>query len=169
MSSVTLKGHPVSLKGELPAINTQAQDFTYVKADLSEGTLADLGDNVKVLLAVPSLDTGICAIETKRFNEEVSALNGVQTLVISQDLPFAMGRFCEANGIENVTSASDFRYNNFVQRYNTEMTDGPLKGLSCRAVFVLNGANEITYRELVPEITQEPNYEAAMQAVNNLL
>ena len=118
---------------------------------------------------MPSLDTGICAMETKRFNEEVSALDGVETLVISQDLPFAMGRFCETNGIEHVTSASDFRYNNFGERYNTEMVDGPLKGLSCRAVFVLNGNNEITYVELVPEITQEPNYEAALQAVNNLL
>ena len=169
MSTVTLKGNPISLKGALPPINTQAQDFTFVKADLSEGSLADYGNKVKILLAVPSLDTGICAIETKRFNEEVSEMNGVETLVISQDLPFAMGRFCETNGIENVTSASDFRYNSFVDGYNTEMIDGPLKGLSCRAVFVLNGDNQITYTELVPEITQEPNYEAALEAVNNLL
>jgi len=169
MTTVTLKGNPIAIKGPIPAVNSQASNFSYVKADLSEGNLEDLGDSVKVLLAVPSLDTGVCAMETKRFNQEVSAMQGVETLVISKDLPFAMGRFCETNGVDNVTSASDFRYQSFTQQYNTEIMEGPLKGLSCRAVFVLDGNNTVVYAELVPEITQEPNYEAALTAVNALL
>ncbi len=169
MTTVNLKGNPVAIKGTLPSVNSQAENFSFVKSDLSEGSLADYGDKVKVLLAVPSLDTGVCAIEAKKFNEELSAKEGVQALVISKDLPFAMGRFCETNSIENVTGASDFRYNTFSQLYNTEIMEGPLKGLSCRAVLVVDREDNITYTELVPEITQEPNYEAALQAVNNLL
>lgn len=169
MTTVNLKGSPVTIKGDLPALNSQAENFSFVKSDLSEGSLADYAGQVKVLLGVPSLDTGICAMETKKFNQELSTKTGVQALVISKDLPFAMGRFCEANGIENVTSASDFRYNSFSQLYNTEIMDGPLKGLSCRAVIVVDRDGAIAYTELVPEITQEPNYEAAMEAVNNLL
>lgn len=169
MPTVTLKGNPVPVKGELPSVDSAAENFRYVKADLSEGSLSDLGDKVKVILAVPSLDTGICAIETKKFNEQLADKSGVAAIVISKDLPFAMNRFCETNNIENVTSASDFRYNEFSQTYNTEMIDGPLKGLSSRAVFVLDQNNQIRYTELVPEITQEPDYDAAMQAVESLL
>ncbi len=169
MTTVTLKGNPIAIKGSIPEVNSQASNFVYVKSDLSEGSLEGLGASVKVLLAVPSLDTGVCAMETKKFNEEVSSLEGVETLVISKDLPFAMGRFCEANNVDRVTSASDFRYNSFTQQYNTEIMEGPLKGLSCRAVFVLDGQNQVAYRELVPEITQEPNYEAALTAVKALL
>jgi len=169
MPTVTLKGNPVPVKGDLPAIDTSAENFRYVKADLSEGSLSELGDKVKVILAVPSLDTGVCAIETKKFNEKLADKLGVTALVISKDLPFAMNRFCETNAIENVTSGSDFRYNEFSQTYNTEMTDGPLKGLSSRAVFVVDQNNQIRYTELVPEITQEPDYESAMKAIDDLL
>ncbi len=169
MTTVNLKGSPVAIKGEIPAANTSAENFSFVKADLSEASLDDFGGKVKVLLAVPSLDTGVCAIETKRFNEELSTMDGVEAIVISKDLPFAMNRFCETNGIENVTSASDFRYNSFTQQYNTEILEGPLKGLSSRAVFVVDQNNQITYSELVPEITQEPNYEAALAAINDLI
>lgn len=169
MTTVNLKGNPVAIKGEIPAPQSKAENFSFVKPDLSEASLSDYHDKIKVLIGVPSLDTGICAMETKRFNQEVSGLEEVEALVISKDLPFAMGRFCETNGVENVTAASDFRYNNFSQRYNTEIMEGPMKGLSSRAVFVVDRDNKITYSELVPEITQEPNYEAAMSAIKDLL
>lgn len=169
MTTVTLKGTPIAIKGEIPAVNSEAQNFNFVKSDLSEGSLEDYAGKVKVLIAVPSLDTGICAMETKRFNQELSNKQGVEALVISKDLPFAMGRFCETNGVENVTGASDFRYNSFSQLYNTEILEGPMKGLSCRAVFVVDRDNTIRYSELVPEIAQEPNYQAALEVVNNLV
>ena len=169
MASVTLKGNAVSIKGDIPTKGAQAEDFTFVKADLSEGSLKDYQDKIKVLIAVPSLDTGICAIETKKFNEELSQMDGVAGIVISEDLPFAMKRFCETENVENVISASDFRYREFCSKYNTEMTEGPLKGLSARAVWVIDKNNTIQYSELVPEIVQEPNYEGALAAVKSLL
>ncbi len=119
-------------------------------------------------MAVPSLDTGVCAMETKKFNQKLADFSDVEAIVISKDLPFAMGRFCTTEGIENVISASDFRYNDFGSKYNTDMIEGPLKGLSSRAVFVLDRDNRIQYTELVPEITQEPDYDKAMEVVERL-
>lgn len=167
MNQTNFKGQPVHLKGDLPTAGSKAPNFTYVKQDLSEGTLAAHGNKKKVIIAVPSLDTGVCQMETRRFNQELAKRKDVVGLVVSKDLPFAMKRFCAAEGIENVEIASDFR-GDFTSLYNTEMTDGVMKGLSSRAVFVLDGDNTVKYTELTNDITEEPNYDAAMQAVDSL-
>lgn len=170
MSSVTLKGTPFPIKDEIPAVGIEGSDFTFVKQDLSEGNLYDdYHGKVKVLIAVPSLDTGVCQMETRKFNEALSSREGAVGIVISKDLPFAMNRFCEAEGINNVVIASDYRYNDFIHEYNTEILSGPFKGLSARAVFVLDKNNKVAYSELVPEIAEEPAYDKALAAVDALL
>lgn len=172
MSSVTLQGKRYSIKDDIPQEGILAPDFTYVKEDLSESNLYDdpfFENKVKVIIAVPSLDTGICQIETKKFNEALAGRKEVVGLVISKDLPFAMKRFCEAEGVENVIIASDYRYSDFTNEFNTEILSGPLKGLSARAVFVIDQKNNVSYSELVPEIAQEPQYDKALAAVDALL
>jgi thiol peroxidase len=168
MAKVTHKGNPIKLKGDLPKLNSTATDFTYVKNDLKEESLYDLEDKVKVIIAVPSLDTSTCATETRKFNEKLSE-KGVIGIVISKDLPFAQRRFCETDGIKNIMAVSDFRYNDFTEAYNTEILDGALKGLSARAVIVLDEDNIVRYTELVPEISSEPDYDKALAAVDSLL
>ncbi len=169
MAQVTLKGNATSIKGDLPAVGSKAPDFKFVKTDLSDSSLYSEGSTVKVIIAVPSLDTGVCAVETRQFNQKLANKTNVTGIVISKDLPFAMRRFCETEGVKNVMSASDFRYNEFSQKYNTEITDGPMKGLSARAVLVVDANNVIRYAELVPEITQEPHYDKVMAAIDQLL
>jgi len=170
MASVTLKGAPFPIKDDIPVAGVPAPDFTFVRSDLSEASLLDdYNGKIKVLIAVPSLDTGICQMETRKFNEELSKREGVQGIVISKDLPFAMNRFCEAEGIKNVIIGSDYRYSDFINEYNTEILKGPLKGLSARAVFVVDSADNIVYSELVPEIAQEPEYSKALEAVDELI
>ena len=171
MSSVTLKGTRYSIKDDIPGVDMEAPDFTFVKGALSEASLIDdFEGKIKVILAVPSLDTGICQMETKRFNEELQKRGDkVIGLVISEDLPFAQSRFCAAEGIENVITGSDFRYRDFINEYNTEILSGPMKGLSARAVFVVDTKNKIKYSELVPEIAQEPKYDAALKVVDSLM
>lgn len=169
MATVLHKGKEVQLKGNLPKAGAKAEDFTAVKTDLSEVSLYDFEGKVKVLLGVPSLDTGTCALETKTFNQKLAAKEGVVGLVISKDLPFAQRRFCETEGIKNVVALSDFRYNDFCNDYKTELLTGALKGLSARVVFVVDKANVIRYVQLVPEIGQEPNYDEVMAAVEELL
>lgn len=168
MSKVTLKGNPIDIKGEIPAKGSDAPDFEFVKADLSSAKLSDFADKIKVILAVPSLDTGICAIETKAFNQKLAQMDQVQGLVISMDLPFAMKRFCETEGISNVMAGSDFRKREFIDKYNTEIKTGPLAGVSARAVWVVDKNNKIQYSELVPEIAQEPDYDKALAAIKSL-
>ena len=167
MNKTKFKGSDVHLTGNVLASGTKAPDFTYVKEDLSEGTLHGLGNKKKVIIALPSLDTGVCQMEAKRFNKELSTRKDVIGLVVSKDLPFAMKRFCAAEGIENVQIASDFR-GNFMSQYNTGMTDGPLKGLSSRAVFILDGDNNIKHTELVGEVTEEPNYDKILKIVDGI-
>lgn len=168
MTKVTLKGNAVSIKGDLPGLGTTAVDFTFVKTDLSEGTLYGQGDIIKVIIAVPSLDTSTCALETRQFNQKLANETGVKALVISKDLPFAMKRFCETEGIANVVSGSDFRSSEFIQKYNTEILDGPLKGLSARAIIVVDKNNIVRYTELVSEISAEPNYDHVLKAIAGL-
>ena len=168
MAQVTLKGNPVNLEGQIPQAGQNAPDFTVIKDDLSTASLKDFGDKVKVLVAVPSLDTGVCAKETREFNQRANDLSNAVVLVVSGDLPFAMKRFCETEGLQNVVTGSQFRDFNFSKAYGTHIADGGLKGLSARAVFVVGPDNKITYSELVPEITQEPNYDAVLSAVKQL-
>ena len=168
LETTAFNGKPVELLEELPGVNQEAFDFTFVNTDLSEGSLYDFEGKIKVLIAVPSLDTGICQRETRQFNERLNQKEGVVGIVISKDLPFAMKRFCETEGLSNIISASDFRYLDFTREYGTEMVDGPLKGLSARAVFVVDQNNKIRYVELTPDIILEPNYDKIMEVVNQL-
>ncbi len=167
MNQTNFKGNPVNLVGDVPKAGQKAPDFKYVKEDLSEGSLYGHGNKTKVVIAVPSLDTGICQLEAKRFNKELSGHSDVAGVIVSKDLPFAMKRFCEAEGVDNVEIASDFR-GTFTEDYKTGMLDGPLKGLSARVVFVVNGDNEITYTQVTDDITHEPNYEEVLEAVKAL-
>lgn len=165
MSNIKFKGDPIEIAGAIPNVGQKAEDFSFVKDDLSEGSLADFAGKKKVLVIVPSLDTGICQLEAKAFNKQMSDRDDTVGLMISKDLPFAMKRFCASEGLETIINASDFRYNDFANQYNVEMTTGPLKGLFARVVMVLDRDNNITYKEEVDDITHEPNYDAAKAAV----
>ena len=162
MASITLKGNPVETVGELPQIGSKAPDFTLVKSDMSETNLSSyLGKNV-VLNIFVSLDTSTCAASVRRFNTEASQRQNTVVLCISADLPFAHGRFCEAEGLENVITLSTFRNQDFGSDYGVRMTSGPLKGLMSRAIVVLDSKGVVKYIEQVPEISQEPDYDAAL-------
>ncbi len=165
MSNIKFKGDPIEISGIIPNVGEKAADFTFVKDDLSEGSLADYAGKKKVLVIVPSLDTGICQLEAKAFNKQMSERDDTVGIMISKDLPFAMKRFCASEGLETIVNASDFRYNDFASQYNVEMTTGPLKGLFARVVMVLDKDNNITYKEEVDDIVHEPNYDAAKAAV----
>lgn len=166
MATVTFKGSPVSTNGVLPTVGSTAPDFKLVTGDLNEVTLADYGGKKKILNIVPSLDTPVCATSARKFNELASKLNNTVVLVISADLPFAQGRFCSAEGIENVVSLSMIRSKQFAKDYGVLIQDGPLAGISTRAVVVLDESDTVVYTELVPEITREPDYDAALNAAS---
>ncbi len=162
MAQVTFKGDPVEVGGTLPQVGQTAPAFTLVATDLSEKSLSDFAGKRKVLNIFPSIDTGVCSKSVREFNERATGLNNTVVLCISADLPFALARFCGAEGIENVTSLSTFRCKNFKQDYGTEIQSSPLKGLNARAVVVLDENDQVLYSELVPEIGEEPNYDAAL-------
>ena len=163
MATTAFKGTPVQTTGELPATGNPAPAFELVGTDLSPVT-GDQGGKKIVLNIFPSVDTGVCAASVRKFNELAAGLDNTTVLCVSNDLPFAQARFCGAEGIENVTSASGFR-SNFGEDYGVRMTDGPLAGLLARSVVVLDGAGTVVHTELVPEIGQEPDYDAAAAAV----
>ncbi len=167
--AITLhRGNEIPLSGELPKVGETAPNFRFVLADLKESSLAETGSGIKVLMCMPSLDTSTCALETKTFNNKLGGMENLSALVITKDLPFAMRRFCETEGIANVQSASDFRYNEFAQAYGMELMGGTLKGLHARAVLVLDKNNVVRYSELVPDVSQEPNYDAALAVIAGL-
>lgn len=163
MASITLKGNPIQTSGELPAQGSSAPAFQLAKADLSEVKLGDLPGK-KVLNIFPSIDTPVCATSVRSFNKQASGRSGVTVLNISADLPFALKRFCAAEGLQNVETLSAFR-SSFARDYGVLVTTGPLSGLCARAVVVLDENNRVVYTELVPEIAQEPNYTAALAAL----
>jgi thiol peroxidase len=165
MAQTALKGSPVNLAGDLPAVGSTAPDFRLVAGDLSDKTLADYGGKKKLLNIVPSLDTPVCATSTKKFNEAMAGKSDAVALVISSDLPFASGRFCSAEGIENVINLSMMRSRNFGKDYGVLIEDGPLAGITARAVVVLDETNKVLYTQLVPEITEEPDYDSALAAL----
>lgn len=165
MASITLKGNPVTTAGELPAVGSSAPAFAGVKSDLSVCSLADLKGKKVVLNIFPSIDTGVCAASTRRFNQEAGALANTVVLCVSVDLPFALGRFCGAEGLDNVVPLSVFRNPEFGSGFGVTITDGVLAGLLSRAVVVINEAGKVVYTEQVPEITQEPDYESAIAAM----
>lgn len=165
MASITLKGNPVSTVGELPAVGSDAPAFSALKTDLSECALSDLAGKKVVLNIFPSIDTGVCAASTHHFNKEAATLDNTAVLCVSVDLPFALGRFCGAEGLEDVVPVSVFRNPEFGENYGVTIADGALAGLLSRAVVVVDEAGKVVYTEQVPEITQEPNYEAALAAL----
>jgi thiol peroxidase len=165
MATVTLHGNEAHTNGELPAVGTSAPDFRLVDGKLNDINLADYGGKKKLLNIVPSLDTPTCATSTKKFNDHAKGHADVVMLVISADLPFAQGRFCGAEGIDNVVPLSMMRSRNFAKDYGVLITDGPLAGITARAVVVLDEKNQVTYTQLVPEIADEPDYEAALAAL----
>lgn len=165
MSTINFHGNPINTSGNLPAKGTKAPDFKLVKSDLSEIKLSDLKGKKVVLNIFPSLDTGVCAASVRRFNKDAGELDNTVVVCVSKDLPFAHGRFCTAEGLNNVVTASDFREGNFGRDYGVNISDGPLAGLHSRAVVVLDENGTVTYTEQVPEIVQEPNYEAALKAL----
>jgi thiol peroxidase len=168
MATVTLDGNPIHTSGELPAVGERAADFRLIDPELNERSLADFSGRPKVINIVPSLDTSVCAAQTRRFNEEAAHLGDTAVLVISADLPFAQGRFCETEGIAGVTTLSMVRTNDFAEAYGIALTQGPLAGICARAVLVLDRDDIVRYRELVPEIAQEPAYDAALAALRAL-
>ncbi len=165
MATTAFKGSPVQTVAELPAVGAAAPAFTLTGADLSDVTLAQFAGKRVVLNIFPSIDTGVCATSVRKFNELAAGLDNTAVLCVSADLPFALGRFCGAEGIENVTSASVFRSPGFGQDYGVLMSDGPLHGLLARSVVVLDGAGKVAYTQLVPEIGQEPDYDGAVKAL----
>jgi thioredoxin-dependent peroxiredoxin len=165
MATVTLRGNPVNVSGNFPKTGAKAPDFSLTTKDLNDVTLSTYAGKRKVLSIVPSLDTPTCATSTRVFNQKASSLNNTVVLVISADLPFAMNRFCSTEGLANVVSLSTFRNHDFHAKYGVDIADGPLKGLTARAVVVLDENNVVKHAELVPEIGNEPNYDAALAAL----
>lgn len=161
MTTVTFSGNPVQLKGALPTVGAAAPAFTLTAADLSEKTLTDFAGKRKVLNIFPSIDTGVCQQSVRTFNQRAAALNNTVVLCISADLPFAQARFCGTEGLDNVVTLSSFR-SSFAQDYGVALADGALRGLTARAVVVLDENDKVLHVGLVPEITQEPDYDAAL-------
>lgn len=164
MAAITLKGTPINTNGALPAVGAAAPAFSLTGVDLADVTLESVAGRTVVLNIFPSIDTPVCAASVRRFNAELDKLGDVAVLCVSADLPFAHKRFCGAEGLERVQSLSDMRDKGFGERYGIKIVDGPLAGLLARAVVVIKGG-KVTYAELVPEIAQEPNYDAALAAV----
>lgn len=164
MSQVTLQGQPIRIDGNFPAVGQTAPDFVLTANDLSDKALADFAGKRKVLNIFPSIDTGVCATSVRQFNQRAAALDNAVVLCIAVDLPFAMARFCGAEGIDNVVTLSSFR-SSFAQDYGVAIADSPLRGLTARSVLVLDENNRVIYAQLVPEIKNEPDYDAALAAL----
>lgn len=165
MAAVTLGGNPISVAGTFPTPGDQAADFSLATKDLKDVSLAEYAGKRKVLNIVPSLDTPVCAKSTRVFNEKAGSAANTVVLVVSADLPFAMSRFCSTEGLSNVVTLSTFRGRDFHGKYGVDITDGALRGVTARAVVVLDENNKVLYSQLVPEIKDEPNYEAALAAL----
>ena len=165
MATVTLRGNPVNVGGNFPKAGDSAPDFNLTAGDLSDVSLASYAGKRKVLNIVPSLDTPTCAQSTRVFNEKASAMSNTVVLVIAADLPFAMSRFCGAEGLKDVVTLSTFRGKDFHTKYGVDIADSPLRGLTAHGVVVLDENNKVKHAELVPEIAQEPNYDAALAAL----
>jgi thiol peroxidase len=164
MAQITFKGVPVKTCGELPAKNSPAPDFSLVKQDLSETDLSHYKGKRLVLNIFPSIDTGVCAVSVRKFNEKAAALKNTVVLCVSMDLPFAQSRFCGAEGIKDVVTVSAFR-SSFGEHYGVTIAEGPLAGLLSRAVVIISESGKVVYTEQVPEIAQEPDYDAALAAL----
>ncbi len=165
MATVTLKGNPIHTIGELPIVGAHVPEFKVVKTDLSTLQAQDLKGKKVVYNIFPSLDTDVCAASVRKFNASASQLENTTVICVSKDLPFAHKRFCTVEGLMNVVSASDFRDGSFGNNFGVVLTDGPLAGLLARSIVVTDENGKVVYTELVPEIVQEPDYEAALKAL----
>jgi thiol peroxidase len=165
MATITLQGNACNTNGDLPGVGSTAPDFTLVDAKLNDVHLADYAGKKKLLNIVPSLDTPTCATSTKKFNELAADHDDAVVLIVSADLPFASGRFCGIEGLDNVVPLSLMRGKGFAKDYGVLITDGPLAGITARAVVVLDADNRVVYTQLVPEIADEPDYDAALAAL----
>jgi thiol peroxidase len=165
MTTVTLQGNPFRVDGSLPAVGAAAPALTLTNGELADVTLANFAGKRKVLNIVPSLDTPTCATSTRKFNEKAAALNNAVVLVVSADLPFAAGRFCSVEGLKNVAHLSTFRHPEFMQAWGVKMAEGPLLGLTARAVVVLDENDKVLHSQLVAEIADEPDYAATLKAL----
>ena len=165
MATITLRGNKINTNGELPKVGSKAPDFVLVDGDLNNVTLDSYKGKKKLLSIVPSLDTPVCAMSTKKFNEAALTRKETVFLMISADLPFAMKRFCTAEGTANVIPLAMMRSRNFAKDYGVLIQDGPLAGITARAVLVLDADNKVLHAELVPEIAQEPDYDKALAAL----
>lgn len=168
MAHITLGGNPIETSGTLPAIGTKVVDFILTKDDLSDVSLGDFAGKKKIVNIVPSLDTDVCAASARRFDHDVAALKDTVLLTVSSDLPFAMARFCKAEGLTNVISLSQMRDRSFGKDWGVAITTGPLAGLMSRAVVVLDKDNKVVYTEQVPEIKQEPDYAKVLEALKGI-
>lgn len=162
---VTHLGNPIKVDGTFPQVGQKAPQFSLVNRDLADVTLANFSGKKKVLNIVPSLDTPVCALSTRKFNEQASNMDNTAVLIIAADLPFAMSRFCDAEGLDKVVTLSTMRGANFMQDYGVAIAEGPFAGITARAVIVLDESDTIVHAELVPEIADEPNYDAALAAL----
>lgn len=165
MATINFGGNPAHTKGELPAVGSKAPEFNLTATDLSTKTLSDFGGKKVVMNIFPSIGTGVCAASTRKFNKEAAGLEDTHVLCISRDLPFAQEQFCAAEGIENVTMLSDFKTGQFGKDYGLEMKDSAFQGLHSRVVLILDPTGKVTYSEQVPEIGEEPDYQAALAAL----
>lgn len=165
MAKITLQGNPITTVGNLPEINSKATEFNLVKSDLSDLTLKEFKGKNIILNIFPSLDTATCATSVRTFNKEAASLKNTVVLCISADLPFAAGRFCTTEGIENVFTGSVFRDASFGKDYGVEVTSGPLTGLLSRALVVIDGDGKVIYTQQVPEIADEPDYSKALESI----
>ncbi len=165
MASITLSGNPINTCGDLPAIGSSAPDFTLTNGKLEDVSLADYSGKKKILNIVPSLDTPTCATSTRKFNEQASKLDNTVVLIVSADLPFAQGRFCEAEGLKDVIPLSTMR-SDFSDDYGVTIIDGPLAGITARAIVVVDENDKVSYTQLVGEIADEPDYDSALASLN---
>lgn len=165
MATIKFRGDDVQTKGNLPQIGSQAPDFKLTATDLSDKTLGDFRGKKVVLNIFPSIDTGVCAASVRAFNEAAAGLEDTVVLCISKDLPFAQGRFCAAEGLENVITLSEYKDSSFSDAYQLKLVSGPLEGLLSRVVIVLDESGKVVYEEQVAEIADEPNYDAALASI----
>ncbi len=168
MATITLQGNEIHTNGELPAVGSQAPGFHLVDGELADKYLTDYVGRKKLLNIVPSLDTGVCAASSMMFNKSAAEHENVTILIISADLPFAQERFCKAKGVDKVVPLSMMRSRNFAKDYGVLIVDGPLAGITARAVVVLDENDKVVYTELVPEIAQEPDYNKALAALQSV-
>ena len=164
-TTITLRGNPIKFEGNLPAVGQVAPELKLTGADLAEASLTSYAGKRKVLNIFPSIDTPTCATSTRKFNEQAGQMNNTVVLCVSADLPFAAKRFCAAEGLANVAHLSTFRHPQFLRDWGVEMVDGPLAKLTARAVVVLDENDMVIHSEMVPEIAQEPNYEAVLKVL----